>query len=251
MSGPVLVEICVDSVASALAAERGGASRVELCSDLFEGGITPSAGLIELVRARISIGLHVMIRPRGGDFCYTPDEFETMQRDILIAQKIGADGVVLGILRPDDTVDIERTRQLVKLARPLTVTFHRAFDMSNNLLHALEDICAAGVDRVLTSGGEQTALLGIDRIAELVDASRGRIAIMAGGAIREHNVASVVERTRVRELHSGLRNPVIDAITNSDQKISIGTIPSHTCQSVPVLESDVRKLCDAAAGALI
>src|SRR5271169_237450 len=129
----VFIEVCVDSVASAVAAEQGGASRVELCSGFLEGGVTPSAGLIELVRARTSIGLQVMIRPRGGDFYYTPEEFETMRCDILAAKKIGADGVVSGILNADGSVDIERTRELVELSRPLRVTLHRAFDMSADL----------------------------------------------------------------------------------------------------------------------
>jgi copper homeostasis protein len=251
VSGPVSIEICVDSAASATAAELGGANRVELCSNLSEGGVTPSFGLLELVRSRISIGLHVMIRPRGGEFCYAVDEFETMRRDILIARKIGADGVVLGILLPDGSVDVGRTRQLVELARPLTVTFHRAFDTSPDLFRAFEDVCVTGVNRLLTSGGEQTAALGIDKIAGLVQASSGRVAIMAGGGIREHNVASVIERTGVGEIHSGLSNSVSDPATCSHPRISIGSAERGEYQAFQVLPQDVRKFRDAAALARI
>jgi copper homeostasis protein len=248
-----VIEICVDSVASAMAAERGGAARVELCSDLSEGGITPSAGLIELVRERISIGLQVMIRPRAGNFCYSPDEFETMQRDILVARRIGADGVVFGILTSDGGVDVQRTKLLAEMARPLNVTFHRAFDMSCDLMRALNDICAAGVNRVLTSGGEQSAVQGIDRLAALVKTSSGRIAVMAGGGVREHNIASIVEQTGVREIHSGIRTrSATPAIPTTDKhRISLGTKPSGEYEDFQVSEEDVRKLCAAAALARI
>ena len=155
-----IVETCVDSTESAIAAERGGATRGELCSSLIEGGITPGTGLVALTRKKISIGLHVIIRPRGGDFCYTSDEFDSMQRDVLTAKELGADGVVLGILRTDGTVDVQRTRQLVDFARPLQVTYHRAFDLASNLLRSLEDVIQTGAERILTSGGAQTAVAG-------------------------------------------------------------------------------------------
>src|ERR1700693_1229305 len=208
MKDPVLIEVCIDSVASAVAAERGGAKRVELCSSLLEGGVTPSAGLIEQVRARTSIGLHVMIRPRGGDFCYAPEEFETMRCDIIAARKLGADGVVLGILDVNANVDMERTRQLVELARTLRVYLHRAYNVSADLFRALEDVCTMGADRLLTSGGEPSAAQGIQPIAGLVRSARGRIAIMACGGIDDQNAASIVEETGVRDIHVGLRRTV-------------------------------------------
>lgn len=247
MSDPVLIEICVDSVESAIAAERGGAGRVELCSGLFEGGVTPSAGLIELVRARTSIGLQVMIRPRGGDFCYTPEEFETMQRDVVAAQKLGGDGVVLGILNADGSVDTERTRQLVELARPLKVTFHRAFDMAADLFRALEDICSTGADRILTSGGESTALRGVDRIARLVREARDRIVIMAGGGINGGNAASIIEQTGVREVHAGLRSSVLSPMLYRNPEISMGRTPGDEYERFHVLEESVQKLHRAVA----
>jgi copper homeostasis protein len=242
MNDPVLIEVCVDSVASAVAAERGGASRVELCGSLLEGGVTPSAGLIELVRARTTIGLHVMIRPRGGDFCYTPEEFETVRCDIIVAKKLGADGVVLGILDINGNVDTERTRQLVELARPLSVTFHRAFDMSADLFRALEDVCASGADRLLTSGGELSAAQGIAPIAGLVQAARGRIAIMACGSIDDQNAAGIVEQTGVREIHVGLRSPVASPMNWRNPRISMGTAPGVEYQRFQVLEENVRSL---------
>ncbi len=242
MGDPVLIEVCADSLASALAAQRGGARRVELCSDLLEGGVTPSAGLIELVREKLSISLHVMIRPRGGDFCYTPEEFETMRRDILIAKKLGADGVALGLLGVGGEVDVERTRQLVDLARPLKVTFHRAFDMTVDLFRALEDVCATGADRLLTSGGEQTAGQAIETIARIVTAARNRIVVMAGSGITDRNAASIIEQTGVREIHVGLRSQIDCPMLHRNPRVSMGTAPGREYQRFQVLEENVQNL---------
>lgn len=239
---PVLIEVCVDSVASALAAERGGAQRIELCSDLLEGGVTPSLGLLGVVRSKLSIGVHLIIRPRPGDFCYSEAELESMRRDIEIAKKEGADGVVLGVLRTDGHVDIERTRQLVEMARPLSVTFHRAIDVSADLFRALEDVCCTGADRILTSGGEQECLQGAETIAKLVRAARGRTVIMAGGRIGIHNAQTIIERTGVGEIHVGLATPVQSPALHQNSRLSLGKTRDLEYQRTEVLEENVRKL---------
>ena len=247
MSHPVILEICVDSSESALAAERGGAHRVELCGDLLEGGITPSAGLIETVRKRVRIGVHVIIRPRGGDFCYTADEFESMKRDVLAAKHLGADGVVFGILKEDGHIDTARIRTLVELARPLSSTFHRAFDMSVDLNQALEDVIHSGISRVLTSGGEQNAEDGIPTIARLVAAAKSRVAIMVGGGIRETNARRILAETGAREIHANVGHCVASPMMYRNNKIALGAIKGSEYQRVAVLHDRVRKLLDAAS----
>ncbi len=242
MADQVLIEVCVDSVASALAAERGGAQRIELCSDLLEGGVTPSVGLLAVVRSKVALRVHPIIRPRPGDFCYSEAEFEIMRRDIEAAKSEGADGIVLGILNSDGTVDIDRTRRLVELARPLSVTFHRAFDMSANLSAALEDVCATGANRLLTSGGEQECSLGVSTVAQLVNASRGRIAIMAGGRIGISHAASIIERTGVREIHVGLATPAKSPMVHRNNGLSLGKAQGREYHRTEVLEESVRKL---------
>lgn len=242
MTHPIVVEICVDSIDSAVAAERGGAQRVELCSNLLEGGTTPSAGLIAIVRQKIRIGIQVIIRPRGGDFCYTADEFECMKQDVINAKRLGADGVVLGILDHDGNVDAGRTRELVELARPMNVTFHRAFDMAADPLRALEDVCQSGADRILTSGGEQECALGADRIAQMVKTAGDRVIIMAGGGIRHDNVSAIVESTGVREIHVGLSTATASPMVYRNSRVSLGKAKGREYQRWQVLEEDVREL---------
>lgn len=219
---PVAVEICVDSVEGALAAQQGGAQRVELCDNLVEGGTTPSSGMIALARQQLMIGLNVIIRPRGGDFCYSDLEFAVMQHDVTQAKALGADGVVIGLLHPDGTVDKERTAILIALARPLTVTFHRAFDMTANAGQALEDLIELGIERVLTSGHEQTAVDGLAQIAALVTQAGDRIIIMPGGGISEENAGMIVQQSGVREIHLSARSSVESRMTYRNERVYMG-----------------------------
>jgi copper homeostasis protein len=198
---PILVEACVDSVESALAAERGGAGRVELCDNLADGGTTPSAGMIGAVKASIRIPVFVIVRPRGGGFVYSNAEMDVMRRDAEAAIALGADGLVVGALRQDARVDVARIETLLAAARDLPVTFHRAFDLVADQDEALDMLATAGVSRVLTSGGAPTAAEGADAIAALVRAAGARLTVVAGGGIREENVADLVRRSGVREIH--------------------------------------------------
>ncbi len=197
----VLVEVCLDSADSAVAAQRGGADRVELCDNLIEGGTTPSAGMIAAARRAVDIGLQVMIRPRGGDFCYSPLEIEAMLHDLAVAQDLGADGVVLGVLRPDGTIDSEVCARLIEASRPLSVTFHRAFDMARDPLAALQTLIELGVDRVLTSGQEASVLEGTELIAELIKQAGDRLVVMPGCGITARNLRRIVDETKAREIH--------------------------------------------------
>jgi copper homeostasis protein len=200
----LLLEITVESLDAALAAERGGAGRIELCVELSHGGLTPSAATMRRLHEELEIPVFPIIRPRAGDFVYGENEFAMMKRDISAARDLGLDGVVLGILRPDCSVDVERTGELVQWARPLEVTFHRAFDHTTDLLLALEDVIAAGATRILTSGGAAIAAEGKGVLRKLVDAAGDRILIMPGAGLHAANISKIVTETGAREFHSGL-----------------------------------------------
>jgi copper homeostasis protein len=241
-SNSILLEVAGDSIESALAAAQGGAHRIELFSNPLEGGVTPSAGLIAITRQRISIPLHILIRPRGGDFCYSPDEFEAMKRDIVLAKQFRVDGIAVGVLTVDADIDAIRLNELIELARPLQVTFHRAFDMARNLHESLEMLIACGVDRVLTSGGKQGALDGAETIKELVASAGNRISVMAGGGIRPENAGQILAMTGVREIHAGLRSRVQSPMRHRNEKISMGPLAGHEYERLVVLEESVRQL---------
>ena len=204
MSRKCLLEISVETLEAALAAARGGADRIELCGNLSAGGITPSAALMHAVRAHLSIPVFVMIRPRAGDFVYSDAEFSEMRRSIADAKESGMDGVVLGVLTRDHRVDVGRTQELVEFARPLPVTYHRAFDEAADLHQALEDVIQSGAKRILTSGGANSALEGAAMLAELIEGAGKRIVIVPGAGISGANIVEVARRTRAREFHSGL-----------------------------------------------
>ncbi|GAA4300828.1 copper homeostasis protein CutC [Nibribacter koreensis] len=205
---PYQLEICVDSVASAVAAEQGGAQRVELCDYLAGGGTTPSAGMISLVRESISIPLHVLIRPRRGDFQYSNAELEIMKRDIQVCRDLGADGIVIGLLTKNGNIDVARTQELIECAGTLSVTFHRAFDLTRNPFEALDQLLTLNIDRLLTSGQQETALQGVPLIKQLQERTAGKLIIMPGSGIHPENVLGIVSQTGVREVHASVRRRV-------------------------------------------
>lgn len=234
MARTTLVEVCLDSVESAVTAAETGAERVELCDDLVEGGTTPSAGMIEVIRERVDLGLQVMIRPRGGDFVYSKDEQAVMARDVEIARERGADGVVLGLLLPDGRIDRDGTARLVERAGPLSVTFHRALDMTRDPLASLETLVELGVDRVLTSGQEADVPAGLGLIRHLVEAARDRLVVMPGCGIDEANARGVVEASGAREIHVALTEPRPSPMRWRNPRIFMGTSPGRPEYERPV-----------------
>jgi copper homeostasis protein len=219
------LEICSGSVESAINAQLGGADRVELCDNLYEGGTTPSYGAISSARDSLTIGLHVIIRPRGGDFLYSDQEYDIMRRDIDICGELGVDGVVIGILMSDGSIDVERTARLVELASPLAVTFHRAFDVCNNPMRGLEDIIETGASRILTSGQKNTVPEGASLIRQLAEKAGNRIIIMPGSGLDETNIAKMAGITGATEFHLTARRDVKSEMIFRRADIPMGGMP--------------------------
>jgi copper homeostasis protein len=230
MNRKCLLEISVETLEAALAAERGGADRIELCGDLPLGGVTPGADLVRTVRAQVGIPIFAMIRPRAGDFVYSTTEFAAMKRSTVGAKESGMDGVVLGVLTKDHRVDAARTRELVELAKPLPVTYHRAFDETADLHQALEEVIQSGAKRILTSGGSKSAQAGAGVLAKLIEAAGERIVIVPGAGISSANIVEVARQTRAREFHSGL-SAALSYGSNENEKF----------------EEEVRKLAEQIA----
>lgn len=218
------VEICANSAESCKIAQEGGADRVELCAGMPEGGTTPSAGEIITARNVLSQGtkLHVMIRPRGGDFVYSPLEVEAMVHDIDMAHELMADGVVFGCLTNEGNIDDHLMTKLIRRARGMSVTFHRAFDMCCNPSEALEELIDLGVDRVLSSGQQPTADKGIPLLQKLHDQAAGRIVIMAGCGVNEDNIIHIAKETGIREFHFSGRVHVPSSMKYKNEAVSMG-----------------------------
>jgi len=219
------IEVCCNSLESALNAQKGGAHRVELCSNLYEGGTTPSMGEISLARKKLHIKLNVLIRPRGGDFIYSRDEIDIIKRDISFCKEIGVDGVVIGFLKPEGNIDVKLTKEIVELSKPMNVTFHRAFDMCKDPERALEEIIEAGADRLLTSGIKNKAIDGVDNLASLVKIADDRIIIMPGSGIRAENILEIIEKTGAKEYHVSERISVDSTMQFRRENIFMGSMP--------------------------
>jgi copper homeostasis protein len=230
MKPKLLLEISIETLQAAQTAERAGADRLELCGDLSVGGVTPTAEVLRTVREHVRIPIYSMVRPRGGDFLYADAEFESMKADIATASSLGMNGIVLGILKADRTVDVERTQNLVDLAHPLPVTFHRAFDECKDMKHGLEDVIATGAARILTSGGAVSAAEGAATLAELVEVAHYRIGILPGAGINPSNILQVAKATRAKEFHSGLSSSLPRPYANYEK-----------------FESEIRKLANLLA----
>ena len=218
----ILLEICCGSIDDAIQSEIGGADRVELCSALFLGGLTPSVGTIQEAKLRLKIPVIAMVRPRGGGFCYSSAEFATMERDAEAAIDHDADGVVFGILKENGRIDQRRTSRIRRILGNRQAVFHRAFDVTPDPFEALDQLIDLGITRVLTSGQKDSALEGVDLIAKLIERAGKRIEVLPGGGIRPYNVNDIVKRTRCRQIHMTAWGKVEDRSTHANREITFG-----------------------------
>jgi copper homeostasis protein len=233
-----VVEIIGFTIDGCLAAQKAGANRIELCDNPGEGGTTPSFGFIKAAREKLHIDLYPIIRPRGGDFFYSDDEFEIMKADVKLCKDIGCNGVVIGLLNTNGTVDKKRCSKLVELAYPLGVTFHRAFDRVNDASKALEDIIEIGCERILTSGLKPTAMEGADTIAALIKQADERIIIMPGSGVRSDNIIELAKKTHAMEFHSSAR------IFTESKMNYLNDAMNESMKTVAVDEEEVKKISE-------
>ncbi len=233
----LILEICANSLQSAINAQQAGAHRVELCENLEQGGTTPSYGLLTLARKNLSIKINVLIRPRPGDFLYSDLEFDILKEDIKMCKQIGVDGIVCGILLANGDVDLVRTKALVELAKPMSFTFHRAFDFTNDPFKALEDVISTGADRILTSGQQPTAIQGEHLIRELVRLSNNRIIIMPGSGVNADNIEYLLE-TGATEFHMSGTESIESKMTFRKFGMTLGNPETD----YKILESNIDKI---------
>ncbi|MFZ4398807.1 MAG: copper homeostasis protein CutC [Bacteroidales bacterium] len=222
----MLLEVCANSVESAITAEKGGALRVELCDNILEGGCTPSSASISLARKHLSIDLYILIRPRGGDFLYSSLELEIIKQDIIAAKNMGADGVVFGILNKEGKIDKTICRQMLEVAYPLRTTFHRAFDMVSDPFTSLDDIISLGFDNLLTSGLHATAFEGKEIIKQLINQANNKIIIMPGSGINEENIKEIAITTKAKAFHVSVRKKIESKMEFRKHSIRMGGIAS-------------------------
>jgi copper homeostasis protein len=243
MNNSYIIEICAASIQSAMAAQQGGAQRIELVDNLYEGGTTPSYAMIDIVRKTLQIDMMVMIRPRGGDFYYSDAEFSIMKEDIRICRELGVDGVVFGILESNGAVDVERCKILVEQAWPMNVTFHRAFDMTPDPIESLEDIIKTGAGRLLTAGQKNTAPEGMELIRKLIKQADDRIIVMPGSGISENNICEMRDETGAHEFHMTARKMIDSGMKFRKQGIFMGGLPQIPEFELPVADANrIRKI---------
>lgn len=232
----ILCEICVESLDGAHTAQEAGAHRIELCSSLSEGGLTPSAGLIQQVRQNIHLPIHVMIRPRRGDFVYSPSEVNTMIADITYAKQQGANGIVFGLLNPNGTIDTQQTHKLIQIAHPLSITFHRAFDLTRDPIEALDTLITLGINRILTSGCAPSVEQGIETIQQLIKHAQDRITMMPGGGINAQNAKTIIQKTNAKEIHFSASSQTESLMHYRNEQLAFSSPPrseytNHTTDS--------------------
>jgi copper homeostasis protein len=245
---PIQIEVCVNSVESAVNAQMGGASRIELCDNLMEGGTTASAGTLLAVRAKLICEMNVLIRPRGGDFLYNNTELEAIMNDIAFAKKAGADGVVFGFLTEDGKIDVTLLKEMITQARPLSVTFHRAFDMCDDPFEALEQLVKLRIDRILTSGQKQSAIEGSSLLKQLVQKAGNRISIMPGGGIRPNNIEKLIKKTGAREFHVSSRFQLASKMNFRRTEIKMGSLLEMSeYEKVIINQAGVKEMVEIAS----
>ena len=237
----IITEVCAETVNSAIAAEVAGADRIELCQALSEGGLTPSPALTKWCCDNLTLGVMVLIRPRPGDFLYNETEFEIILDDIMFCREVGAMGVVVGFLNPDGSVDVDKLRQSVEVAGEMEVTFHRAFDRSNNWEKALEDVIACGCHRILTSGLQSTALEGKDVLRQIINKSEGRIKILVGSGVTPENITEIYRDTHFDEVHFSAKSPVVSKMEFKSSTVSGLFFHNESSESIIMDVVDIAK----------